>query len=651
MRPFSRSIIELFDGKKRYLIPLFQRQYVWREEPQLIRIWEDVKTKVDQRLANRRTFPHFLGAIVISQVPTFGKQVQAYDVIDGQQRLSTFQILLCSFRDVAASLGSEFAAELEKHIVNDGVMEDKKTERYKLWPTQVDRAQLKAIADERSTESLTAREKAEFNPKKTGVKPNMIGAYHFFHGKIGQFLNDPSVDAPIEERVEALFSALKNDLALVSIELEGGDDPQVIFETLNGFGQPLLPTDLMRNYIFQNAYRESIATRSAEGSDSGSKTPEDLYAEYWLPLDQPFWKKEEKQGRIKRPRVDNFFMHFLAMKKASDINVGRLFHEYRHWIETKKPYSSVEQLLKDTAAFAAVYKDVVQPEADGQQSTFSKALTVFDVSTVVPLALYLAGEAKLEGERLQACLSMLESFLVRRAICGLTGKAYNRLFIQLIEQIRGADDVVDALASALSKPAPDAVSAVWPDDAMLRASWESRPLYAELSSSRLQFILGRIEGAMRTAKNEEFALKSAMTVEHIMPVSWWTHWPLKDGRKGQDPVMRSLDAALGDRPVDEESSARDRAVHVIGNLTLLTQALNSSVSNGAWLSKRAEILKHSALAISRGLADVEQWSEESIVARSKMLFSYAAAVWGPPKAKGLAAKAAPDAAGVADEVV
>jgi uncharacterized protein with ParB-like and HNH nuclease domain len=84
MKPFSRSVIELFDGKKRYAIPMFQRQYAWREERQLGRIWVDLKARTEQRLDNKTTSPHFLGAIVISLLPTFGRQVQAYDVIDGQ---------------------------------------------------------------------------------------------------------------------------------------------------------------------------------------------------------------------------------------------------------------------------------------------------------------------------------------------------------------------------------------------------------------------------------------------------------------------------------------------------------------------------------------------------------------------------------------
>jgi uncharacterized protein with ParB-like and HNH nuclease domain len=627
MRPFSRSVIELFDGKKRYLIPLFQRQYVWRQELQLARIWDDVKLKVEQRMSNRRTLPHFLGAIVISQVATFGKQVQAYDVIDGQQRLSTFQILLCSFRDVAANLGSEFSAELQKYIVNDGVMEDKKVERYKLWPTQVDRGQLKALVDEGSSDNLAMREKAEFSQKKTGVNPNMIVAYRFFYDKINELLNDSTVDLPVEEKVEALFSSLKNDLALVAIELEGGDDPQVIFETLNGFGQPLLPTDLMRNYIFQTAYREDLVARDQAGvRGDGEKTPEELYGQYWLPLDQAFWKKEEKQGRIKRPRVDNFFMHFLAMKKATDINVGRLFHEYRHWVEATKPYANVEELLIDTARFASVYKDLAQPADGGRFAAFSQAQIAFDVTTIVPLILYLDDEAKLEGPDLAKCLEMLESFLVRRAVCGLTNKNYNRLFLQIIEQIRGAQDQAVALEGALLKAGEDVPTAFWPGDAAFSAAWESRAIYNGMSSSRIQFILTRVEAALRTAKNEDFVLKSVMTVEHIMPVSWGANWPLRDGRIVEDVLARLTDDSL-----NAEAILRDRAVHGFGNLTLLTRALNTSVSNGAWNVKRAQILTHSALAISRGLMDAEIWDEDSIAKRSKLLLATALTVWRHPK--------------------
>src|SRR5690554_1098967 len=101
MKPYTRSIIELFDGKKRYLIPLYQRQYAWNAEPQLTLLWEDITRACDRLLADRASMaPHFMGAMVVAQIKTYGKQVQAFEVIDGQQRLTTFQLLLAALRDV-----------------------------------------------------------------------------------------------------------------------------------------------------------------------------------------------------------------------------------------------------------------------------------------------------------------------------------------------------------------------------------------------------------------------------------------------------------------------------------------------------------------------------------------------------------------------
>ena len=87
MKPYTRSIIELFDGKKRFLIPLYQRQYAWNVNPQLELLWEDIE-RVAKRIDEDRmsVVPHFMGAMVIAQIKTFGKQVQAFEIIDGCRR-------------------------------------------------------------------------------------------------------------------------------------------------------------------------------------------------------------------------------------------------------------------------------------------------------------------------------------------------------------------------------------------------------------------------------------------------------------------------------------------------------------------------------------------------------------------------------------
>jgi uncharacterized protein with ParB-like and HNH nuclease domain len=128
MKPYTRSIIELFGGKKRYLIPLYQRHYAWRSSPQLELLWEDIERAVGRINTDRSALsPHFMGAIVVSQIKTFGKQVQAFEIIDGQQRLTTFQLLISALRDVAARNASKYAAELQKYLLNDGVMENSKS--------------------------------------------------------------------------------------------------------------------------------------------------------------------------------------------------------------------------------------------------------------------------------------------------------------------------------------------------------------------------------------------------------------------------------------------------------------------------------------------------------------------------------------------
>lgn len=612
MKPFTRSVIELFDGTKRYVIPMFQRQYVWREEKQLSRLWTDLLSKTEQRLDRKNASPHFLGAIVIALLPTYGRQVQAYDVIDGQQRLTTFQILLTAFRDVGKTLDSEFADELNKYITNVGIMEDKTVERYKVWPTQVDRPQMKALVDSASRDAVRVAEQNTLGRKRTGVEPFMVVAYHYFYQQIANFIAADYGESTQDERIEALFHSLKHDLALVSIELEGGDDPQVIFETLNGFNEPLLPTDLLRNFAFQRANREK------RGEDD--KTPDDLYNEYWLPFDQHFWKRDEKQGRLKRPRADIFFQHFLAMKQASDVNVARLYHDYKTWIETESPYSRVEDELKDLAKFAGVFKKLLMPEEPSELSAFAGMLNAFDVKTISPLILYLCGEADLDEASLAEALQILESFLIRRAVCCLTTKNYNRLFLQLVEGLRGKSDVVETLRTALLQGTGDAV--VWPDDLNFKQAWLNRPLYNDLTSSRVQFILRQIELAKRTAKNEDIHIRSMLTVEHIMPRAWEKNWPMSDGTFAKN----SIDRLLQNEPnVDAEN--RDRLVNTIGNLTLLTQPLNSALQNGGWSEKKPEIMKQSSLAMNRELVDATSWSDAAILERGNALYLVASAIW------------------------
>lgn len=607
MKPFTRSIIDLFDGKRRYLIPLYQRQYSWREAPQIGLLWEDIERAVKRIEVDRSSLiPHFMGAIVISQVKTFGKQVQAFEVIDGQQRLTTFQLLLAALRDVADSHGSSYAREIGKYLLNDGVME-REEERYKLWPSITDRRAFVKILD--STADLTGVAGLAENDELVGKAST--SAYDAFRRRIAAHVNVGGTYQ--EDRLEILFEALKSGLAVVSIELEGGDDPQTIFETLNSRGMPLSPADLLRNFIFQRA--------KDLGQSDGGLNVDKLYEKHWLPLDRNFWRIQESRGRQTRSRLDWMLTDHLAMHIGDIVSIENLFSGYRKWTLDKAPYASVTDELEAISTTAAVEQRLFAPREGDPVGRFGQVANAFDVSTAMPLAIYLATEPSV-APRLSEAFRTLESYILRRDICGLTTKNYNRFFATLISRLRTCeDDKVDELIVYLSSRLADIDR--WPDDAEWQRSWVMREQYRTNRQPRLRYILETIERAKHTAMTEDLQIRSTLTIEHIMPQRWQTKWALP-GMDGVAEVDYTPD-------LSERVRARNSIVNTIGNLTLITGALNTAVSNGQFSVKMPAVRAFAALALNRELNEFELWDESTICQRGNALFELARVVWGAPK--------------------
>lgn len=608
MKPFTRSIIDLFDGKRRYLIPLYQRQYSWRETPQITLLWEDIERAVERIEVDRSCLvPHFMGAIVISQVKTFGKQVQAFEVIDGQQRLTTFQLLLAALRDVAKEHGSSYAREISKYLLNDGVMEKEEEERYKLWPSITDRRTLVKLVD--STADLSTIAGLTDNDELVGKAST--AAYDAFRRRIDVHVN--AGGAYQESRLETLFEAMKSGLAIVSIELEGGDDPQTIFETLNSRGVPLSPSDLLRNFVFQRARHL--------GQSDGCLNVDKLYEKHWLPLDRSFWKAQESRGRQTQSRLNWMLTDHLAMNVGEIVSIENLFARYRKWTLDKAPFASVSDELQAISTTAAVEQRLFSPEGGDPVGRFGLIANAFDVSTAMPLVIYLATEPSV-APRLTEAFHALESYILRRDICGLTTKNYNRFFASLIPRLRTCEgDKVDELILHLSSRLSDTDR--WPDDAEWERSWVMREQYRPNRQPRLRYILETIERAKHTAKTEDIRILSTLTIEHIMPQKWQTSWAL--------PGMEGIAESEYEPELLERIRARSSIVNTIGNLTLITGALNSSVSNGNFSVKMPALRAFTALALNRELQAFELWDESSIRRRGAALFELARTIWSAPK--------------------
>ena len=619
-------LLDLFEKKMRLEVPLFQRQYVWTLEQQWEPLWEDVSRKFTEFIEGRSDGPvHFLGAMVLDQKETPATHVEKRQVIDGQQRLTTLQVFLAVMRDFCRGQGcDELAQEFEKYTLNTGKMAAPEIDRFKVWPTQLDRRYFmdvmtlgsrKAIEDKYPL--VRRRYQRKFDPR-----PRIIDVYLYFDEEVRAYFLGTDEDPPLavahslEDRIDEAFRAMKSALQVVAIDLERDDDPQVIFETLNARGEPLLPADLLRNYIFLRAGRSG-------------ESQEELYKKYWSVFDDEFWRKEVTQGRLRRPRSDLFMQHFLTSRQAVDIPIKHLYVEYRHWIEREQPFPTVEEELRVLRDQGQNFRRILDPAKDDPIFGLATFMERFDVRTTYPLMLDLLA-SNLDHAQWRVLSTTLESYLLRRTLVGWSTKAYNRIFLNLVKALRKPDAKAapEAIGAALASLTGE--SSAWPTDETFAAAWINRAAYEELNRARLTHVLAKLNDTYLTNKTEQLTIDSELTVEHIMPQSWMEKWLLPDGARGM--AWPELLEAAPDEPRAVATTARQRAIHTFGNLTLLTQALNSSVSNEQWAAKKPALCASSLLPINLQLHRYSSWDEATITQRGQELLGRAVEIWPSPPA-------------------
>jgi len=617
--------LNIFEKKLRLEVPLFQRQYVWTLEQQWEPLWEDISLKFTERLdpdLNRKDAPpHFLGAMVLDQKQTPTTHVEKRLVIDGQQRLITLQIFLSAFRDFCREQKCEdLANECDSFILNRGMMSDPAVEKFKVWPTQLDRNQFADVIVAGSRASLEGKYPLNYRKyaRKPEPRPRMVESYIYFYDQLsGLFLGSESEeplakDRPLASRLEECFQVLKNALQVVVIDLDQDDDSQVIFETLNATGAPLLPADLLRNYIFWRAARQG-------------ESQEELYEQYWKKFDDDFWRQEVRQGRLLRPRSDLFMQHFLASRQMTDIPIKHLFAEYKYWIQRKQPFRTVREELTTLARQGDAFRRLIKPQRDDFLYPLATFLGSFDVSTVYPSLLFLL-DAELSDADWCAISAILESYLLRRAVCGFTTKGYNRIFLSLVRFLQQNAPTPENIRGFLSGLSGQ--SAEWPTDEEFFKAWQTRSTYGTLENSRIVHILQHLSDSYLSSKTEQISIDSPLTIEHIMPQGWLQNWPLPDGSKGM--TLQELWQSEAGNSIADATQRRDSVLQTLGNLTILTQPLNSAVSNSAWKDKKPQLLQSSLLPINQQLFAFETWDETAIESRGKELFERAKSIWPAP---------------------
>lgn len=647
------EIGRLLQHRQRFCVPIYQRHYVWGRQKQWGPFWDDIRTKAIEYLAGReRRFSHFMGAVVLETKGGFSAgRVPAFQVVDGQQRLTTFILFLCAARDYAMKVGfSGTADKIQDYIINDKVhlMGDPDVEKFKVWPTQYDREMFIDIVDG-DMAKLREKYKAHFYKKRERIYsystvPAMLAGYGFFYDRIknaveSEDLEDefspviipdetedgeepaPQIDTRCEARFDAIWRALVEEFKVVAITLEDGDDAQIIFETLNERSEPLLAADLVRNNIF---YR-------AESSDENA---EKLFATHWKDFEDPFWEVKEKQGRYLKPRIEFFLSNFISGQIAGDVNLSKLFSEYKAFLAPRKHSSAprfpdVESELKTLSAYGKAYREILERASTSMLSNFSRRLLPWDVTTAYPLVLRV-WKSDMDDCEKQSCLDIILSYIVRRAICELTAKNYNRFFLSAVAYLEKHGWTQHIFERFFMEQTSD--TAKLPSDDDFRHAWMNKKVYSFLQAKKVRAVLTEIEIMKRNRLHEIAGVSDGLTVEHVLPQNWLAHWPLPDGTTPtNEQVNASFYASPGDDSPAGQVAKRNLLKESFGNLTLLTQPLNSTISNGPFTGKKDALKEHSLLVLNGEIARHDSWDEAKIIERGAQLFDLALKIWPIPK--------------------
>lgn len=630
----DHAVISVLGDQRRFVVPIFQRQYAWGED-RVGAFWDDVVAKAEEALEGKPKFNHYMGALILAPGGdgfTIGATPRV-QVIDGQQRLTTFQLFLAALREVGKRIDApEVTSVVPNYLYVPQMHGDTDADaRFRLIPTPEDRAVFHLIVDEGLAGVRRQHPDWFFLNGRLikGRSPTAVRAMAFLAERIEGYVrfglvdeeadsapaaDDDAEDAP-KRRLLALLQALLNYLKLVVITLSEDDDAQVIFETLNSKAEPLLAMDLVRNNIF---HRAAANRESAEA----------LFEAKWRPFDRHghFWKADSPRAKPKRPRIDHFLSHALTAQTGEETSLRELYAEYRAFTRPKGKlrFETVEAELDALVAFAPIYRALEEGGADEELTWLGAKLNLWEVSTAYPLVFRIAISEAPREEKLEL-YRLIYAYLVRRALCGLTPKNLNKTFARLTRELINNGVSVEGFCAAFAGQRGDAVR--FPDDAELRSAIRTKPTYLMLGrKDRLANLLWDLEQATRDRFSVNAPKPDQISVEHILPQGWTANWPLPDGRLSPADKVTGADEAM-----IAEIRTRDAALHTLGNLTLITVSGNSTASNSAFAEKKPWLGK-SLLALNLEVLEADRWDLGEIAARADKLADRAIEIWPAPKA-------------------
>ncbi|GAA9647628.1 DUF262 and DUF1524 domain-containing protein [Helicobacter pylori] len=550
MEAYATTLLNFIkdNQKNQLVIPIYQRLYSWEKE-QCKQLWDDI-IKIG---GNDKMDGHFIGSILYV-LDSITHSNNALLIIDGQQRLTTITLLLTALRN---HLSDEVKRkEIEnRYLINSDKDGDKK---FRLILSESDKDTLLSLID-----------KDRRKPSEPSSK--IMENFKLFEEWVSN-----------TDELGTIFKGLEK-LTIVEIALEKGkDDPQLIFESMNSKGMELTQTDLIRNYIVMETEVEK---------------QEGFYNKYWMAMEEDF--KQNKK------LFDRFVRHYLTIKTRDIPNINKVYAALKRYQQERG--IETEVLLQDLQKYCGYFCRIVfKKEADKKLNNALGFLVDLEMDVIYPLLLELYSDYSdgvLSQQDFISIIALTESYLVRRAVCGLGTNSLNKVFPSFTKHIQ-KDEYFESLKAHFGSLTNNQK---FSNDDEFKDRLITIAFYNKFKKKTKCF-LKRLENSGDT--NEPVDTQKC-TIEHIMP---------------QKLTKKEWERDLG----ENFQEIHNKYLHTIGNLTLT--GYNSEYSNKSFQEKQGmeKGFKNSPLRLNQSLKDLESFGEEEIKKRANDLADLALKIWTYP---------------------
>lgn len=579
----NKNFHQLLKANIQFEIPFFQRGYAW-EKKHWDQLFDDIEEQIRPELDSvdqPEDAEHFFGPIVVLEKTNADLELKRFQVIDGQQRITTVYLLLSVIRKLisekshSSTDANEHLEKLKHYLENNIDHTHDDYRRLKLLSGKGDRfATYLAIFDTNPMSPQLALDQSLYVPGKNQIDQFKEYAYKQLKKRY------PSV-TDLWQLAEILLKSLK--LVWISLK-EGKDDPQAIFESLNDRGMPLSASELLCNFLFRPLINESTGEH------------QQLHTDLWL-------TSLKQVG----DNFDDYIRTYFSIGEKKVIGKGR--RTYVHFKNKNRTLTrdTAMTYLRELHDNAKLYNQMIEPERFKHEDPMIWGLLIkisntrMDASHTLVLATLRALKLnKLSVEDGRAILQELYVLLARRKMCELATQKYDTLLPNMLDKIINEPNKAKAMHTLI------AAENYWVSDQEFHDALIHKPLYRTRDLPFTRMVLQEIDRTMQSfGQLPDYS--TLETVEHVLPQTLSTEWEAYLGNDASDPELA-------------------RYTDTLGNLCLLSGPANSHAGQNPFEQKQIGYSDVSALTRDIKSRRVH-WSISEIQHRSEDLAKYALKVF------------------------